>query len=165
MSLEVRIGGRKHHVDLRREGDRYRGRAGGRSVDAEVRESGPFSLLIRLGEKTFDVTFESDGTRLLLDLGSRHVAVEILDPLASSGIGADPGEEGGRREVRAAMPGKVVAVNVKVGDEVVRGQGLMVLEAMKMENEVPSPRSGRVMALGVAPGETVESGALLAAVE
>jgi len=165
VSLEIRIGGRQHRVDLRREGDRYSGRVGERSVEAEVLDRGPSSLLVRLGDKTFDVTFDLDGTRLLLDLGSRQVAVEILDPLRPSADGMGEEEGTGRREVRAAMPGKVVTVKVKVGEGVVRGQGLMILEAMKMENEVPSPRSGRVVALGVSPGQTVETGALLAAVE
>lgn len=164
MSLDVRIGGRNRRVDLRRDGDRYRGRVGKRTVDAEVTERGPHSLLIRLGKRTFDVTFDDAGKTLMLDLGTRQVAVEIMDPLRAAelaGIGAGRG----RREVRASMPGKVVAVKVKVGDEVAKGQGLIILEAMKMENEVTSPSQGKVVALGVTAGQTVETGALLATVE
>jgi len=63
------------------------------------------------------------------------------------------------------MPGKVVAVKVQPGESVTRGQGLMILEAMKMENEVPSPCSGKVIRVAVAAGETVETGSLLACVE
>ncbi|MCI0567443.1 MAG: biotin/lipoyl-binding protein [Acidobacteria bacterium] len=165
MSLEVRIGGRNRRVDLRRDGDRYRGRVGKRSVEAEVTERGPYSLLIRLGKRTFDVTFDEAGTTLLLDLGSRQVAVEIMDPLKGAAEGTGIGMGRGRREVRASMPGKVVAVKVKVGDEVDKGQGLIILEAMKMENEVASPCQGKVVELEVTPGQTVETGSLLAAVE
>jgi acetyl/propionyl-CoA carboxylase alpha subunit len=165
LSLEVRIGGRNRRVDLRREGDRYRGRVGKRTVEAEVTEHGPHSLLIRLGERTFDVTFDAGGRTLLLDLGYRQVAVEILDPLRGPAAGTGSGMAKGRQEVRASMPGKVVAVKVKVGDEVASGQGLIILEAMKMENEVTSPCAGKVVALGVEPGQAVESGSLLAAVE
>ena len=165
MSLEVRIGGRNRRVDLRRDGDRYRGRVGKRSVEAEVTERGPHSLLIRLGKRTFDVTFDDDGKTVLLDLGSRQVAVEIMDPLRGAAEAAGIGVGRGRREVRASMPGKVVEVKVKVGDEVAKGQGLIILEAMKMENEVTSPSQGKVVALGVTAGQTVETGSLLATVE
>lgn len=165
MSLEVRIGGRHRRVDLRRDGDRYRGRVGKRSVEAEVTERGPYSLLIRLGKRTFDVTFDDAGKTLLLDLGTRQVAVEIMDPLREAAELAGIGAGRGRREVRASMPGKVVAVKVKVGDEVAKGQGLIILEAMKMENEVTSPSQGKVVALGVTAGQTVETGSLLATVE
>ena len=165
MSLEVRIGGRNRRVDLRRDGDRYRGRVGKRSVEAEVTERGPYSLLVRMGKRTFDVTFDHDGKTLLLDLGSRQVAVEILDPLGGAAEEAGSAAGRGRREVRASMPGKVVAVKVKVGDEVAKGQGLIILEAMKMENEVTSPGQGKVVALEVTPGQTVETGSLLATVE
>jgi acetyl/propionyl-CoA carboxylase alpha subunit len=135
------------------------------SVEAEVLDRGPSSLLVRVGERTYDVTFDMDGPRLRLDLGSRQVALEILDPLRSPGAGERQEDLRGRREVRAAMPGKVVAVKVRVGELVARGHGLMILEAMKMENEVPSPRAGTVVSLGVSEGQTVEAGELLAAVE
>jgi acetyl/propionyl-CoA carboxylase alpha subunit len=165
MSLEVRIAGKLRQVDLRKEGDRYHGRIGKQRVEAEVLDRGPGSLLIRMGDRTYDVTFDSDGERLLLDLGSRQVALEILDPLRRDGPGDKIHAQGGRREIRAAMPGKVVAVKVQPGESVTRGQGLMVLEAMKMENEVPSPCSGKVIQVAVVTGETVETGSLLACVE
>lgn len=134
-------------------------------MQAEVTERGPHSLLIRLGKRTFDVTFDADGKTLLLDLGSRQVAVEILDPLAGHAEAPVIGIGGGRREVRASMPGKVVAVKVKVGDRVEKGQGLLILEAMKMENEVVAPCHGKVATVAVEPGQTIETGSLLAAVE
>ena len=152
-------------MDLRREGDRYKGQVGERAVEAEVTERGPYSLLIRMGKRSFDVTFDADGTTFLLDFGSRQVAVEILDPLGTAAEGPGFGQGMGRREIRASMPGKVVAVKVKVGDEVAKGQGLIILEAMKMENEVASPCAGKVTALSVTPGQTVETGSLLVAVE
>ena len=102
---------------------------------------------------------------MCLDTGSRQVSVEILDPFRREDPEGIAGEEGGRRDVRAAMPGKVVSVKVKVGDEVSRNQGLLVLEAMKMENEVPAPRKGRVARIGVSPGQAVEAGALLVELE
>ena len=63
------------------------------------------------------------------------------------------------------MPGKIVKILVGEGDEVEQGQGLVVVEAMKMENEIKSPKAGVVKKVGVEEGETVESGALLVVVE
>ena len=165
MNLEIRIGGRRRQIDLRREGDRYLGSIGTRSVEAQVLDRGPGSLLIRLGDRSFDVTFDSDGATLFLDLGSRQVALEILDPLRPEKDLERISGGDGKREIRAAMPGKVVAVKVKPGEEVTKGQGMIVLEAMKMENEVQAPRSGRVIRVGVTPGETVETGSLLVSME
>jgi biotin carboxyl carrier protein len=63
------------------------------------------------------------------------------------------------------MPGRVVRVLVKAGDEVAARQGLVVVEAMKMENELTSPKAGRVREVGVSEGTSVESGRLLVIVE
>ncbi len=71
----------------------------------------------------------------------------------------------GRQNVAAAMPGKVVRVLVSEGDLVEAGQGLVVVEAMKMQNEMKAPRSGRVVALSIAPGATVRAGQILAVIE
>ena len=71
----------------------------------------------------------------------------------------------GGEQVTAPMPGTVLAVNVAVGDSVKRGQVLMILEAMKMENEILCPRDGRVTAIQAAKGAAVESGAPLCVIQ
>lgn len=71
----------------------------------------------------------------------------------------------GPQIVEAEMPGKVIKIEVAVGDAVSEGQGVVILEAMKMENEIPSPIDGTVTAIDVAEGDTVESGAPLFTVE
>jgi biotin carboxyl carrier protein len=78
---------------------------------------------------------------------------------------AGSGGVAGSPDVRAAMPGKVVAVLVEVGATVERGQGLLVIEAMKMENEIAAPRAGRVASIRVKPGQAVEAGEVLAVIE
>ena len=62
------------------------------------------------------------------------------------------------------MPGKILSVKVKPGDAVKRGQAIMVLEAMKMENEIVAPEDGVVASVEVAAGSSVEAGALLASI-
>jgi acetyl/propionyl-CoA carboxylase alpha subunit len=163
--LEARLRNRSRLIQLSREEGRYLGRIDDQEVDAEVFERGEGALMVRLAGRSFDISYWREGGEIHLDLGGPPLAVEILDPLLGSSDGVGKGAVAGRREVRAAMPGKVVAVKVKPGQEVRQGQGLVVVEAMKMENEVSSPRSGIVAALEVAPGQTVEKGALLFSIE
>jgi len=166
VKVETRVRGNCCTLELLREGDRYRGRIGERDLDAEVTDKGPSSLIVRLGSRTFDVTYSLlEGGTFLLDLGCKEVSVEILDPLRPPGGRGANAQSGGRQEVRAAMPGKVVAVKVNVGDEVKQGQGMVIVEAMKMENEVSAPMNGRVVAVEVVPGQTVEAGTLLVAMQ
>ena len=70
----------------------------------------------------------------------------------------------GRASLTAAMPGKIVRVLVAVGDEVAAGQGILVIEAMKMQNELKAPRAGRVTAIEVKENDSVNAGALLATI-
>ncbi len=165
MKLEARVHGEWKHIDLTKEGDRYRGRIGDRDLDAEVIEKGPLELVVNLDSRAFDVTYSAEGVRFIVDLGGREVEVEILDPLRTPEELSAGRTMEGRQAIRAAMPGKIVKIKVAVGDRVHRGQGLVVVEAMKMENEVPSPKEGKVVDLAVTEGQTVETGALLAAVE
>ncbi|MDE3195830.1 MAG: acetyl-CoA carboxylase biotin carboxyl carrier protein subunit [Acidobacteriota bacterium] len=71
----------------------------------------------------------------------------------------------GRASLAAPMPGKVVRVLAVEGDEVRAGQGIVVVEAMKMQNEMKSPRDGRVISVAVKPGDSVNAGAVLATIE
>ena len=98
--------------------------------------------------------------------GTRYeVEVEEIDA-ASVAAAAKPetikaAPSGAGTEVRSPMPGNILQVNVKPGDSVKEGQQLMILEAMKMENEILAPCAGKITAIGVAKGSSVESGALL----
>ena len=71
----------------------------------------------------------------------------------------------GRASIKAAMPGKIVRILVKAGDEVVAGQGIIVVEAMKMQNELKAPRDGRVTGIEVKENDSVNAGAVLALIE
>ena len=103
-----------------------------------------------------------DELRLTVD-GGEPLFVQVhdlRDRLAEQG---DPDGSGGAGELRAAMPGKVVKLLGKVGDVVKAGQSLLVIEAMKMENELRSPGAGRITEIGVREGQAVEAGQLLVA--
>ena len=130
------------------------------TVDGRRTGAAGFSLLI--DHALTDVSVVMRGDTYLVDVGGRVHRVQLLDARrarAAATVGA------GEREVRAAMPGKIVAVLVEAGATVTRGQGLLVIEAMKMENEVTAPRDGTVQEIRVQPGQTVEAGELLAVIE
>ncbi|RMG48716.1 MAG: acetyl-CoA carboxylase biotin carboxyl carrier protein subunit [Acidobacteria bacterium] len=151
-------------VEVRETEGGYRVRIGDRwhDVDAAVLEGSFLSLI--LGGRSYEVSVRRDSRdRYAVRRGGYLDLVRITDPLAST-AGAKLASKG-PTEVRATMPGRVVAELVKEDEEVGEGQGLIVLEAMKMENEIPAPRPGRVRRLAVRAGQTVESGDLIAVIE
>jgi biotin carboxyl carrier protein len=96
--------------------------------------------------------------------GGREFRAEIEDPRAWRGSHGDTLEAEGRQKVIAPMPGKVVRLLVAQGQQVEAGQGLMVVEAMKMQNEIRSPKRGVVEKIVVAEGQAVNAGEPLAIV-
>jgi biotin carboxyl carrier protein len=102
-----------------------------------------------------------DGWRVDIEIGSARRAA-LRDRARR---GADAVGHGGPTEVRAIIPGRVISVAVAAGEIVVAGQQLLVVEAMKMQNELRAPRDGTVARIGVGPGETLEIGDLLLVLE
>jgi biotin carboxyl carrier protein len=140
------------------------------SVDVRLLEPGVMSLLITYPHAQGHTHAQGRQYRCVLDgdgvvIGGRRYGFEVDDPRSLQGRrGAGAGTEG-PRPVKAPMPGRVVRMLVEAGDEVEEGQGCVVIEAMKMQNELKSPKAGRVARIGVAIGDTVGSGDVLVVVE
>jgi biotin carboxyl carrier protein len=116
--------------------------------------------------RSFEIEVDNtdDDYRVLVD--GRNYHVNLVDERRVRVGGAQGGLElQGRQKVVVPMPGKIIAVLVSEGDQVEKGQGLVIVEAMKMENEVHSPIAGEVKEIKVKPGDTVEGGALMLVVE
>ena len=131
---------------------------------ADLRPISGNSYLLDLDGHTHRVTLEGrDGNRLSLRVDGTRLVVEVSDAqqllLESFGMAGAAGAA--QREVKAPMPGLVLAVRVAPGDVVEAGQGLLVLEAMKMENEIRAAQSGTIARVHVAPGAAVTKNALL----
>ncbi|HCP45243.1 MAG TPA: hypothetical protein DIU15_04345 [Deltaproteobacteria bacterium] len=130
-------------------------------VDARFPEPGVMHL-VRDGEAfEVDVRAIEDGHEVTL-YGTRY-SVQVLDERkkALRGFGGGAGGRGGSESIKTSMPGKVVALLVESGQQVSAGQGVVVVEAMKMENELRATRDGVVGTVAVAEGDAVEGGALL----
>jgi biotin carboxyl carrier protein len=99
-----------------------------------------------------------------VEIAGRTFKVEVRDPRERSRKGAGGGAAG-RQNIVAPMPGKVIRILAAVGDAVEAGQGLVVVEAMKMQNEMKSPKAGVVSQVNVAEGATVTVGETLIVIE
>ena len=120
--------------------------------------AGTYSVV--LNGKSHRVTVA--GAEVLID--GMRIDLEVFDPRERRAAGSAGGAQGSRR-ITAPMPGKVVRVLAKAGDEVAEGQGLVVVEAMKMQNEIKSPKTGRVADVRVQAEATVAAGQVLMVVE
>jgi len=114
---------------------------------------------------SFSVTYQRGrGREWRIAVGERDFDLEVLTPVEAIEASAAAAVAGPSR-LTAPIPGKVVTVHIAVGDEVEAGQPLVVLEAMKMENELIAEQAGTVTAVHVSPGDTVDTGAALAELE
>ena len=145
-------------LEVERHGNTYRVRIGERWIVADLITAGGLRSL-RLEDGTqFLLAHHREGTTHQITIGASRVDVEIVDPLAlRRKHGADHLGDSGI--IKALMPGRIARVLVEKGAEVQRGTGLLVLEAMKMENEIPAPADGVVDEIFVKAGDTVEGGA------
>ena len=159
MKFIARHEGKDIEVEVERRGSSYRVRIGDRSIDADLTDAGGFIRSLRLQDGTqYSLIHHREGTQHEVSLAGATINLEIIDPLAMRRRRSED-EMGGGGVVKALMPGRVVRVLVNKGDAVQKGSGLLILEAMKMENEIQAPASGTVDQIFVTPGDTVESGA------
>jgi 3-methylcrotonyl-CoA carboxylase alpha subunit len=160
MRFAVTLGTETLAVEVEAHGGRQRVRLGEEWVDVNARwsASGSVSLLVDGAAYLADVG-EADG-EIVVSLGFHVYRMRVEEP--GRRLGRRGGrDDGGSQRLVAPMPGRVVAVHVRSGDTVEAGAPLVVLEAMKMENEFRSTVAGRVAEVSVAPGQAVNAGDLL----
>jgi biotin carboxyl carrier protein len=170
MKYEIKLAtsahaGKARTVELERAAAGWRITLDGRPVTVDAVEIAPNTLSILLEGQNFEfsVTPSPDG-KLNLQTGAQEFTAEVIDPRAWSGRHHGHVEAEGRQQIVAPMPGKVVRLLVKVGDHVEVGQGLLVVEAMKMQNEIRSPKNGTVERVLVREGQPVNAGEILCVV-
>jgi biotin carboxyl carrier protein len=164
MTYEISIDGKTHRLELNHNEGRWKCRLDGRDIEVDAVLTRPDVISLRLGNKAYEVKCERVGSDLHLWVGSLRYAAEVRDPrsLRSRVRALD---EQGPRKLIAPMPGKVVRILVSQGAEVQAGAGVLVVEAMKMQNEVKSPKKGTIQKIVVTEGAAVNAGDVLAIVE
>ena len=183
MTLEVEVGGRVRTVRVEPGGaaGRYRVRVDGREYGVAAVRSGTDGLLLTTSSEAtpagpekkavptadnpvWEVFVTPIGTDVLVNLRGRTVAATVNGRRAGRRANLARQTQGEAR-IAAPIPGRVVRVLVAVGDKVAVRQPLVVVEAMKMENELRAPKAGRVKDVTVAPGAPVEAGRVLLVIE
>jgi biotin carboxyl carrier protein len=164
MKYEAEIDGQTLSLELEERDGRVSVVMDGRLYEVEVvrPEAGVYQLFV--GDKVYEARVSSvDGETLKINLRGRLFSANIIDRKHRR-PGADSGDESQKLLV-APMPGKVVRLLLNPGDEVAAGQGVVIVEAMKMQNEIKSPKAGRLLEVRVGEGDTVSANQTLAIVE
>jgi biotin carboxyl carrier protein len=165
MIYEVTIAGKVRKIDLERAGKGWRCKVDGLELPLDVSSTQNGVLSILINGKSYEVKQETTATASSVVIGSQHFTAVVIDPRSLRSRRGSGGAEEGVRKVIASMPGKVVRIIAPVGGSVKAGQGVLVIEAMKMQNEMKSPKAGIVKKINVVEGAPVEAGQVLAEVE
>ena len=171
MKLEVEIAGRIHIIQ-------YTGDFSGSStvmlngvpvaVEARMLRPGILSLVVSEGVnagRAWRVVLEDDANDPAIHIAGERISYRVDDPRSLKGRRASAGGADGPKPIKASMPGRVVRVLAQQGEDVGAHQGIVVIEAMKMQNEMKSPKAGRVAELRITVGDTVSAGDVLAVIE
>ena len=167
MKLKVLSNGQDHNLTITEKDDGLQVEIDGRQYQVRAYDSKDGSYLLLNNNQVFAcrVSHHSKSNdRFDVNLKGEHHAVAIIDPRRLRSDENSDRHHDGLTEISSQMPGKVVRVLVEVGAKVEKGDGMIVVEAMKMQNEMKSPRDGVVISLAVSAGDTVNAGELLATV-
>lgn len=165
MIYEVTIAGKSRKVELSQSGAGWRCKLDGRELPLDVTSTRAGVLSILVDGKSYEVKQESTATETNIVVGHERFEVVVRDPRSFRSRRSAAGAEEGVKKIAAPMPGKVVRILATAGSTVEAGQGVLVIEAMKMQNEMKSPKKGTVKKINTAEGAAVEAGQVLAEIE
>jgi len=163
MIFDATVDGQTIRVEVRGKDGRHTVVLDGHPLAVDARETGPHFLSLLIDGRSYEAGIEKRPGGYTIVLDDDAVTVDLAE--AARGASAPVKRTGGPARIVAPMPGKLVRVLVTPGQAVEAGQGLVVIEAMKMENELKAPRGGRVKDVPARDGQAVEAGALLVVLE
>jgi biotin carboxyl carrier protein len=165
MLYDITIDGKNYRLELERSDGRWQCRLDGEEfqVDAVLARRDVLSILV--GGKAYEIKRERTATDTHLWVDAARYAVELRDPRSLRSRRSGTADDKGPRKLIASMPGKVVRVLLQEKAAVDAGQGVLVVEAMKMQNEIKSPKKGVVQRIVASEGAAVNAGDVLAIVE
>jgi biotin carboxyl carrier protein len=168
MKLKAEIIGADYPLEFRRDGTRVLATVAGRYYELEAHDVEPGVYLLKLDQRVFECRVRRVDTAAGVSevhVGQQEFQVTLVDPRRLSHATAAATLAAGRAAVTAPMPGRVVRVLVEVGTQVEAGAGLIVVEAMKMQNELKSPKAGVVTVVNAETGAAVNAGDTLVVIE
>lgn len=167
MKLTAEIGSESFDLDITRQNGRLTANVNGRPYDLEISEPEPNIFLIKHEGRVYEAFVSPDGppTDVSVSIRNERFNIRLADRKRLRGAVSDTAGTEGPAEIKTAMPGKIVRILVEIGEEVSKGQGMIVVEAMKMQNELKSPRRGIVKEIMFGVEATVSSGDVLATIE
>ena len=164
MIFDVTVNQRDYRVELEpQKGGTWTCRVNGEQIAVDAAQTASDVLSLLIGGESYEV-IASKATQQIAIGGVRY-SVEVRDPRAWRTRKSRAGGGDGPKKIVAPMPGKVVRVIAPVGSEVEQGAGVVVIEAMKMQNELKSPKKGKVLTISATEGATVNAGDVLAIIE
>ncbi|MFQ5789844.1 MAG: biotin/lipoyl-containing protein [Acidobacteriota bacterium] len=155
-TLELVLGDRSFSLELEERDGRLSMSLAGEPLEFDLGRQTEGGLSLLLNHRSFEAQVRVDDREVTVELDGERYVFEILARGLSRKLATDRGP-GGQAEVRAPMPGKVVKLLAAPGDTVEAGQGVLLFEAMKMQNEIRSPLAGQVVAVAVQEGQAVEA--------
>jgi biotin carboxyl carrier protein len=165
MTYEIVVDGKDHRLELTREDNRWKCVLDGEPIEVDAVVARPNVMSVIIGGQAFEVKRERTATDMHLWVKSARFAVDVRDPRSLRSRRAKSAGVEGPQKLLAPMPGKIVRVISITGTEVEAGHGVLVIEAMKMQNELKSPKKGIVKEVLVAEGQSVSAGEVLVIVE
>jgi len=168
MKLRAAIADYETEVNLRLGGETVHAEVGDRAYELRLSPANDSRLLLLADGEVLDCRVEGElrsGAVVDVVIGTKRYPIVLTDPKRLRSAAVAGLDAGGAANIAAPMPGKIVRVLAQAGDQVEAGAGIVVVEAMKMQNEMKSPKAGKVVSINVDVGATVNGGDVLAVIE
>jgi biotin carboxyl carrier protein len=162
MKLQAELNSEKHEIEITRDGEKVFARIDKRKYTVEASEVEPNIYLLKHANRVFQVYVAPNG---IVNVGKHQLEINLTDPKRLRGSGASDANLEGISEIKTAIPGKLVRILTEIGAEIKQGESVLVVEAMKMQNEMKAPKDGIIKEIRFAEGATVNAGDVLAIIE
>lgn len=168
MKLQAELNDENHEVEIKRDGDKVFARVDEREYKLEASEVEPNVFLLKNENKIYEIFVSpqsSSGEPYKVKVKNFEFEINLIDSKRLRGSKSADGSADGVVEIKTAMPGKLVRILAEQGTEIQKGEPVLVVEAMKMQNEMKSPKDGIIKEIRFAEGATVNAGDVLAIIE
>ena len=168
MKYFIELNGTRHEVELPQSGPFEHVVVNGEQVKVEHQLSWNDALIIHIDNRPHQIDIMQNGDQTLMQIGGENLEAVVWNERQEAihrMIGVKATKRTGAGNIKAPMPGLIVKLDIKEGDPVRKGQSIMIVEAMKMENEIPSPIDGVVKKCLVEEGKTVNKGDVMVVID